>query len=62
MRTYCPEADEILAGALLSLGAQGARALGLAGDAHRILSGVSGLERPGEIVEACVRSAADALF
>ncbi|MGW4359587.1 hypothetical protein ACWEKU_12650 [Streptomyces californicus] len=39
-----------------------ARALGLLRDAHRILSGEGGLERPGEIVEACVRGAADALL
>ncbi|MFB8401133.1 hypothetical protein [Streptomyces sp. NPDC055912] len=57
-----PEVDEVLARALLDQGAQGVRALGLVRDAHRILSGAGGLERPGEIVEACVRSAADALL
>ncbi|MFE3632333.1 hypothetical protein [Streptomyces goshikiensis] len=57
-----PAIDEVLAQALLAQGAQGARALGLARDAHRILSGAGGLERPGEIVEACVRSAAEVLL
>ncbi len=54
--------DEVLAGALLNQDVQGARTLGLVRDTHRILSGARGLERPGEIVEACVRSAADALL
>ncbi|MFF9458629.1 hypothetical protein [Streptomyces flaveolus] len=57
-----PEVDEALAKVLTAQGAPGVRALGLVRDAHRILSGVGGLERPGEIVEACVRSAADALL
>ncbi|MEV7881867.1 hypothetical protein [Streptomyces microflavus] len=54
--------DESLAAALRAQGEGGLRALGLLRDAHRILSGPGGLERPGEIVEACVRSAADALL
>ncbi|WP_405191712.1 hypothetical protein OG473_39260 [Streptomyces anulatus] len=54
--------DEVLASALRAQGEGGFRALGLLRDAHRILSGAGGLERPGEIVEACVRSAADALL
>ncbi|WP_218108023.1 hypothetical protein [Streptomyces sp. EN27] len=54
--------DETLASALRAQGEGGVRALGLLRDAHRILSGAGGLERPGEIVEACVRSAADALL
>ncbi|MEU5137020.1 hypothetical protein [Streptomyces californicus] len=57
-----PVVDEVLAAALTAQGAAGARALGLLRDAHRILSGAGGLERPGEIVEACVRSAAEALL
>ncbi|MFF0465719.1 hypothetical protein [Streptomyces mexicanus] len=57
-----PEVDEVLAKVLTAQGAPGVRALGLVRDAHRILSGVGGLERPGEIVEACVRSAADVLL
>ncbi|MFI8392941.1 hypothetical protein [Streptomyces sp. NPDC085540] len=48
-----PEVDDILAGALLGQGTQGARALWLVRDARRTLSGAGGLERPGEIVEAC---------
>ncbi|SCD32051.1 hypothetical protein GA0115243_100885 [Streptomyces sp. ScaeMP-e83] len=54
--------DEVLASALRAQGEGGVRALGLLRDAHRILSGAGGLERPGEVVEACVRSAADALL
>ncbi|MGW3932323.1 hypothetical protein ACWECC_30110 [Streptomyces microflavus] len=57
-----PAVDEELAGALLAQGELGDRALGLLRDAHRVLSGAGGLERPGEIAEACVRSAADALL
>ncbi|MFI5924034.1 hypothetical protein ACIA8M_36630 [Streptomyces anulatus] len=57
-----PVVDEVLAAALRAQGEGGVRALGLLRDAHRILSGAGGLERPGEIVEACVRSAADALL
>lgn len=57
-----PAVDEVLAGALLAQGELGDRALGLLRDAHRVLSGAGGLERPGEIAEACVRSAADALL
>ncbi|MFE6274093.1 hypothetical protein ACFVQ9_35490 [Streptomyces goshikiensis] len=57
-----PVVDEVLAGALEAQGEQGARALGLIRDAHRILSGAGVLERSGEIVELCVRSAADALL
>ncbi|MGW0564447.1 hypothetical protein ACWDZ4_28550 [Streptomyces sp. NPDC003016] len=57
-----PVVDEVLAAALRAQGEAGVRALGLLRDAHRILSGAGGLERPGEIVEACVRSAADALL
>ncbi len=57
-----PVVDETLASALRAQGEGGVRALGLLRDAHRILSGEGGLERPGEIVEACVRSAADALL
>lgn len=57
-----PVVDEVLAAALTAQGAPGVRALGLLRDARRILSGAGGLERPGEIVEACVRSAADALL
>ncbi|MFJ6492015.1 hypothetical protein [Streptomyces californicus] len=57
-----PVVDEVLASALRAQGEGGVRALGLLRDAHRILSGEGGLERPGEIVEACVRSAADALL
>ncbi|MFI7236966.1 hypothetical protein [Streptomyces cyaneofuscatus] len=57
-----PVVDETLAAALRAQGEGGVRALGLLRDAHRILSGPGGLERPGEIVEACVRSAADALL
>lgn len=54
--------DEVLAAALGAQGEDGVRALGLLRDARRILSGAGGLERPGEIVEACVRSAVDALL
>ncbi|WP_405429650.1 hypothetical protein [Streptomyces anulatus] len=57
-----PVVDEVLAAALGAQGEDGVRALGLLRDAHRILSGADGLERPGEIVEACVRSAVDALL
>lgn len=57
-----PAVDEVLAGALLAQGELGERALGLLRDAHRVLAGTGGLERPGEIAEACVRSAADALL
>ncbi|MDP5315569.1 hypothetical protein [Streptomyces poriferorum] len=57
-----PVVDEVLAAALRAQGEGGVRALGLLRDAHQILSSDSGLERPGEIVEACVRSAADALL
>ncbi|MFD0042700.1 hypothetical protein ACFVIZ_34240 [Streptomyces anulatus] len=48
--------DETLAAALRAQGEGGVRALGLLRDAHRILSGGDGLERPGEIVEARVRT------
>ncbi|MEV6426006.1 hypothetical protein [Streptomyces sp. NPDC051662] len=57
-----PAVDEVLADALLAQGGVGERALGLLRDAHRVLSGAGGLERPGEIAEACVRSAAEALL
>ncbi|MFC8863261.1 hypothetical protein BCL80_11547 [Streptomyces avidinii] len=57
-----PVVDEVLAAALRAQGEGGVRALGLLRDAHRILSGADRLERPGEIVEACVRSAAEALL
>ncbi|MEV7872717.1 hypothetical protein AB0P17_42980 [Streptomyces sp. NPDC088124] len=57
-----PAVDEELAGALLAQGELSDLALGLLRNAHRVLSGAGGLERPGEIAEACVRSAADALL
>ncbi|MFD7859038.1 hypothetical protein ACFV6B_32855 [Streptomyces microflavus] len=57
-----PVVDDVLAAALGAQGEGGVRALGLLRDAHRILSGAGGLERPGEIVEVCVRSAIDALL
>ncbi|MFF3247750.1 hypothetical protein ACFYWY_29430 [Streptomyces sp. NPDC002870] len=56
-----PVVDEVLAGALLTQGEAGARALGLLRDAHRILAG-AGLERPDEVAESCLRGAADALL
>ncbi|MFD3424291.1 hypothetical protein, partial [Streptomyces decoyicus] len=56
-----PEVDDVLAEALAAQGAAGVRALGLLRDARRVLAG-SGLEQPGEVAEACVRSAADALL
>ncbi|MFI1530673.1 hypothetical protein [Streptomyces griseus] len=56
-----PVVDEVLAAALMSQGAAGARALGLLRDARRVLAG-SGLERPAEVAESCLRGAADALL
>lgn len=57
-----PVVNETLAAVLRAQGEGGGRALELLRDAHRVLSGAGDLERPGEIVEACVRSAADALL
>ncbi|MHC3534181.1 hypothetical protein ACLQ2M_40250 [Streptomyces sp. DT7] len=56
-----PVVDEVLAAALTAQGAAGARALGLLRDAHRVLAG-TGLERPAEVAESCLRGAADALL
>ncbi|MGW0827365.1 hypothetical protein [Streptomyces sp. NPDC002845] len=56
-----PKIDEVLAGALVTQGEAGVRALGLLRDARRVLAGV-GLERPGEIAESCLRGAVDALL
>ncbi|MGW1288632.1 hypothetical protein ACWD4N_34385, partial [Streptomyces sp. NPDC002586] len=56
-----PVVDEVLAGALLAQGEDGARALGLLQDARRVLAG-AGLQRPGEVAESCLRGAADALL
>ncbi|MDX2854431.1 hypothetical protein PV342_39695 [Streptomyces sp. PA03-3a] len=57
-----PEIDEVLATALAAQGEPGERALGLLRDARRILSGAAGLLQAGEVAEASVRSAADALL
>ncbi|MFN1193199.1 hypothetical protein ACK03K_33590 [[Kitasatospora] papulosa] len=56
-----PDVDEVLARALTAEGEAGVRALGLLRDARRVLDGI-GLERPGEVAEACLRGAADALL
>ncbi|WP_443977607.1 hypothetical protein [Streptomyces anulatus] len=56
-----PVVDEVLAGALRAQGEAGVRALGLLRDAHRVLAG-TGLERPAEVAESCLRGAADALL
>ena len=56
-----PVVDEVLAAALTAQGATGVRALGLIRDARRILAG-TGLERPAEVAESCLRGAADALL
>ncbi|MEV7060905.1 hypothetical protein AB0N95_36310 [Streptomyces microflavus] len=56
-----PEVDAVLAEALRTQGEPGVRALGLLRDTHRILTG-TGLERPGEIAESCLRGAAEALL
>lgn len=56
-----PDVDEALAAALTAQGEPGVRALGLLRDARRILAG-TGLERPQEIAESCLRGAADALL
>ncbi|MFJ4932128.1 hypothetical protein [Streptomyces sp. NPDC088736] len=56
-----PVVDDVLAAALCAQGAAGVRALGLLRDARRILAG-SGLERPAEVAESCLRGAADALL
>lgn len=56
-----PVVDEVLAAALMAQGAAGARALGLLRDARRVLAG-TGLERPAEVAESCLRGAADALL
>ncbi|MEO3978966.1 hypothetical protein [Streptomyces sp. CAU 1734] len=58
---HLPVVDEVLAAALRAQGAAGVRALGLLRDAHRVLAG-SGLERPAEVAESCLRGAADALL
>jgi hypothetical protein len=59
--THLPVVDDILAAALTAQGAAGVRALGLLRDAHRVLAG-TGLERPAEVAESCLRGAADALL
>ncbi len=56
-----PVVDEVLAAALMAQGAAGVRALGLLRDARRVLAG-TGLERPAEVAESCLRGAADALL
>ncbi|MEV1040534.1 hypothetical protein AB0J01_28370 [Streptomyces sp. NPDC050204] len=56
-----PGIDGVLADALTAQGAPGVRVLGLLRDARRILTG-TGLERPGEVAESCLRGAADALL
>lgn len=56
-----PVVDEVLAEALTAQGAPGVRALGLLRDARRILAD-TGLERPAEVAESCLRGAADALL
>ncbi|MGW2035230.1 hypothetical protein [Streptomyces sp. NPDC001811] len=55
------DVDEDLAVALTAQGEPGVRALGLLRDARRILVG-TGLERPDEITESCLRGPADALL
>ncbi|MFJ4680606.1 hypothetical protein [Kitasatospora sp. NPDC088783] len=58
-----PVGDD-LAAALQAAGAggEGARALGLLRDAHRILSDPAAYDRPAEIAESCVRSAVESLL
>ncbi|KOU10334.1 hypothetical protein ADK87_03785 [Streptomyces sp. NRRL F-4711] len=56
-----PVVDEVLAAALTAQGASGVRALGLLRDARQILAG-TGLQRPAEVAESCLRGAADALL
>ncbi|MEV7157266.1 hypothetical protein AB0N77_22005 [Streptomyces misionensis] len=56
-----PVVDGVLAAALRAQGAPGVRALGLLRDARRALAG-TGLERPAEVAESCLRGVADALL
>ncbi|MFE1907395.1 hypothetical protein ACFW96_27530 [Streptomyces gardneri] len=53
--------DHALAASLTEQGPDGARALGLLRDAHRML-GDDRFEQPGEIADSCIRNAVDALL